>query len=80
MLWKLGSTKWFKYWFCAYVFGSDWYLFPLIVFLKPDFNCWSNFALSWVDKVTTGTQSFVSVIPNLPALVELVITQVDDRD
>ena len=25
--WKLGPTKWFKYLFCAYVFGSDWYLF-----------------------------------------------------
>ena len=66
--------------FCAYVFGSDWYLFQLIVLLRPDFNRWSNFALSWVDKVTTGTKSFVSVIANLPAPVELVITQIDDHD
>ena len=34
-------------------FGS--YLFQLIVHLKPDFNCSSSFALSWVDKFTTGT-------------------------
>ena len=59
--WKHGSPKWFKYWFRAYVSGSDWYLFQLIVILKPGFNCWSNFALSWVDKVTIGTSSFVSV-------------------
>ena len=77
--WKLGLTKWFKYLFCAYVFGSDWYLFQLIVLLKPDFNCWSNFALPWIDKVITGTEIFVSVIVNLPSPVELVITQVDDH-
>ena len=53
----------------------DSYLFQLIVFLKPDFNCRSNFALSCVNKVTTGTLSFVSVILNFPAPVELVITQ-----
>ena len=64
---------------CAYVFRSDWYLFQLIVLLKLDFNCWSNFGLSWVDKVTTGTYSFVSVIASLPAFVELVITQVGDH-
>ena len=77
--WKLGLTKWFYYLFCANVFGSDWYLFQLIDFLKPDYNCWSNFALSWVDKVTTGIQSFLSVIVNLPLPVELVMTQVDDH-
>ena len=53
----------------------DSYLFQLIVLLKPDFNCWSNFALSCVDKVTTETYSFVSVIANFSAPVELVITQ-----
>ena len=53
-------------------------IFPVIVLLKPDFNCWSNFALSLVEhKVTTGTQRFVSVIANLPSPLELVITQVD---
>ena len=65
--------------FCAYDFGSDWYLFRLIILLKPDLNCWSNFALSWVDRATTGTKLFVSVIVNLPSAVELVITQVDDH-
>ena len=39
----------------------DSYLFQLIVILKPDLNSWSNFALSWVHKVTTGT-NFVSPI------------------
>ena len=53
----------------------DSYLFQLIVFLKPDFSCWSNFSLSLVDKVTTGTYNFVSVISNFPSPVELVITQ-----
>ena len=52
----------------------DSYLFQLIVLLKPDFNFWSNFA-SWIDKVTTGTYSFVSVSWNFPSPVELVITQ-----
>ena len=32
----------------------DTYLFQLIVILKPDFNCSSSFALSWIDKVSTG--------------------------
>ena len=69
----------FFFFFFTYVFGSNWYLFQLIVLLIPDFNCWSNYALSWVDNVTTGTKSFVSVIANLIAPVELVITQVDDQ-
>ena len=38
------------------------YLFQLIVLLKPDPNCLSSYVLSWVDKATTGTKSFVSVI------------------
>ena len=42
-------------WFCTYVSGSDWYLFQPTILLKPDFNSWSNFALSWVNKVTTRT-------------------------
>ena len=44
------------------VFG--WYLFQSIGLLKADLNCSSNSGLSWVDKVSTGTQSFVSVITN----------------
>ena len=27
-----------------------------------DFNCFNSYTLSWVDKVATGTESFVSVI------------------
>ena len=53
--WKLSSTKWFKFVFYAINSGFDRYSFPLIVLLKPDFNCDNNFALAWVDKVTTGT-------------------------
>ena len=34
----------------------------------------------WIDKVTSKTLSFVSPIANLPAPVELVITEVDDHD
>ena len=41
----------------------------------PDFICWSSFSLSLVDKVTTGTYYFASVIANFPSPVELVITQ-----
>ena len=28
----------------------DWFLFQLIVLLKPDFNCCNSFSLSWFDK------------------------------
>ena len=47
------------------------HLFQLTVCLNPDFNCYSSFVLSWVDRVTTGTQSFVSVIANVVALTRL---------
>ena len=57
----------------AYAFGSDWYLFQLNVLVKSDFNHWSSFALSWVDKVTS-----YKVVANLSAPVKLVITPVDD--
>ena len=53
--WKLGSIKWFKFAFSANNSGFGRYLFQLFVILKPDFNCGNNYALSWVDKVTTGT-------------------------
>ena len=50
--------------FCACLVVFDWYLFQLIFILKLEFN-WSNsFTLSWVDKVTTGTKRFASVIAN----------------
>ena len=53
--WKHGSIKKSKYIFGDFIDTFDWYLFQLIVLLKPDFNCCNSFALSWVDKVTTGT-------------------------
>ena len=53
--WKRGSMKKSKYWFGLSINPFGWYLLQLIVPLKPDFNCSSSFALSWVDKITTGT-------------------------
>ena len=76
---KLGSIKRSKYGVVAsYDFGSDLFPFPLIVLLKSDFNCWSSFALSLVEKVTNGTQSFVQILADVPAPVELAIKQVDE--
>ena len=53
--WKLGLINKSKYqfWFSSDMFC--WYLFQLIALLKPGFNYWSSFALSWVDKIATGT-------------------------
>ena len=45
--------------------GFDKYLFQLITILKPAFSCCNIFTLSCVDKVTTGTYNFVSVIAML---------------
>ena len=41
-----------------------WYLFQLLVLLKPDSNCFNSFILSWVNKVTIRTESFLLVILN----------------
>ena len=41
---------------------SDLNLFHLIVFLNPVFDCPKTLLLSLVDKVTTGTYSFVSIL------------------
>ena len=59
---KLGSINKSENWFCISGENFIWYLFQLIDLLKSNFNCPSSFALSWVDKVTTGAQSFVSDI------------------
>ena len=50
-----------------------------IILLRPDFNYCNSFALSWVDKVTTGKQRFVSVIANAVALVSLGNTYLSDQ-
>ena len=50
-------------------------MFQLIILLKFDLNCCNIFELSWVGKVTTGTQTFVSVILNFVSLVAEEITQ-----
>ena len=43
-----------------------WSVFnSLIVLLNPDFNCSKKLLSSFVDKVTTGTYNFVSVILNI---------------
>ena len=44
---------------------SDLYLFHLIVFLNPVFNCSKSLLSSLVDKVTADTYKFVSVISNV---------------
>ena len=72
----------FKFVFCANNYSFARFLFQLIVLLKPDFNCGSHFALSWVDKVTTGTSRFVSVIVNVGtwfAMLVLITTQFSDQ-
>ena len=54
---------------------------PVNTSSKSRFSCCSNFVLSWVDKVTTGTDtgSFVSVILNFVSLVAEEITQSLDQ-
>ena len=50
--------------------------------MKPDFRCCNNFALSWVDEVTTGTQNFVPVLENVApwfALLVDTVTQFADQ-
>ena len=74
-----------------------WYLFQLVNILNficpllyssniwryiTDFNCSKNFALSSVDKVTTRTQSFASVIENAVVWTTALlatITQLPDQ-
>ena len=53
--WKPGSITKFEYLFYAWCVVLDWYLFQLIVLLRPDSSCLSSFTLSPVDKVTTRT-------------------------
>ena len=48
--------------FWVWLVITDLYLFHLIVLLKPVLNCSKSLLSSSVDKVTTGTYNFVSVI------------------
>ena len=41
---------------------SDLYLFHLIVLLNPVYNCFTDLLSSQIDKVTTNTYNYVSVI------------------
>ena len=50
--WKLWSFEWSDYSFHLSFVIFDWYLFQLVVLLKPNFNCCNGFALSWINKVT----------------------------
>ena len=77
--WKLGSIKMSKYWFNPSVDNFVWYLFQLIVLLKPDFNCCNSFALSWIDKVIAGKDSFACAILNFAIPVAEEITQSSDQ-
>ena len=63
--------------FSVETFG--WYLFSLIVLLKTHLNSSSIFPLSWVNKVTIGIKSFVSVIANVVAFFSLDSTNFSDQ-
>ena len=58
--------------FCVWLVISDLYLFHLIVLLNPVLNCSKSVLSFSVNKVTTGTYSFTSVILNV-AFVGLLI-------
>ena len=47
--------------------------------LNPNFNICNNFALSLVDKVTTRTESFVSVMVKVATLFPSEMTQFADH-
>ena len=51
---------------------NNLYLFHLMVLLNPAFNCSNNLLSSSVDRVTTGTYSFTSVITDVPPVGALV--------
>ena len=68
---KLGSNKKSKYGIGAWIVTFEWSFFTLVAYFKPNFNCCNSFAIFWVDKVTTRTQSFISVIANVVAFVWL---------
>ena len=57
----------------AWLVTCNLYLLHLIVLLNPVFNCSYNLLSSSVDKVTTGTYSFVYFILNV-AFVGLLTT------
>ena len=46
---------------------------------RHHYNSCNSSALSWVDKVTTGAQTFISVITNVPAPVQLVKMLLNDQ-
>ena len=58
--------------FWVWLVISDLYLFHLIVLLNPVLNCSKSVLSFSVNKVTTGTYSFTSVILNV-AFVGLLI-------
>ena len=77
--WKFGLIKNSKYGFGTSVDTVGSYLFQLIALLKPNFNYCNSFALFWVDKVTTGTSVFVSVIVSFVAFVSLDNKHLSDQ-
>ena len=77
-LWLLILQK-SKYWFWASLDICYCYLFQLIFVLNTDFICCNNFALSWVERVTTGRLRFVLVIANVGALFASQMTQFFDQ-
>ena len=77
--WKLGSIKKCKYRFCLLVEIFEWYLFQLIVLLKPDFNCSSSFHYHELIKLWFGHKVFLSVTANFVSPVAEEIIHFSDQ-
>ena len=54
------------------IFICDLYLFHFIVLLNPHFNCSQSFLSFSFEKVTTGTNNFVSVVSNSNPVVATI--------
>ena len=78
--WKLLSIEYSEYWFCVCVVNLDWYLFHVIVYFNPDFDCCSDLLLlSSVGKIKTVTCRFVFVIVKVVSLCPPEMTQFADQ-
>ena len=62
---NVGLIKKFKLLFLVWLVISDLYLLHLVVLLNPVLNSSKSFLSFSVDKITTGTYNFVSIILNV---------------
>ena len=62
--------------FCVWLVISDLYLFHLIILLNPILHCSKSILSFLVDKVTTGTYNFTSVILNVTFVGAFIATLV----